>query len=941
MALQQGLSFGALLKRYRRMAHLTQEDLAERAGYTPNYLSMLERGVRPASPVAIDVLAAALELDASASQSLHGSARPMSSAPPAPSYPLSVADPCIGRDEILGAMFALLPDRAGPDSPRLLLLSGEQGVGKTRLLAELSRYVREMGVQFLAGGCYEQEGHLPYGAIHDALLDWARTQPETELRDLLQGPGRELVRILPELEPLAPAGPGDGQRLRLFSGVARLLQAICQVGPLVLALDDIHWADEGTLQLLHFLVRQPALDRILLVATHRPEETGVDAVLASFERTVRITVEPLGQTAFASLLSSRLTSPCHPDLVAALYERSEGNPFFGLQIVQLLEQEERLVLGSDGWQLKFPAPVDLPPEVRETVMRRLRRAGPEARKLLMLGAVLGREFEHRAIDALWDGDPESLFASLEASMQARVLVETDRGYIFHHPLLREVAYQRMPVQLRRWLHVRTGLALEVLYGESASAHATELSWHFLQGGDTRRTLHYSLLAGDRAESGLAHEMAETHYRSALHLARELGDRPRVALACTKLGTLLRRTGHYLEALQMLDEGAAIYADLDDLNAVARATAEIARANFFRATYQEGIDRVQAILPAFGNRPSPEAALLYLSLARLLAPVRRYVEESAAADRAVAIAREMRDMTLLGQALETQGRALLMLGCREQSAAVLEESVAAAEIARDWECASAASNCLAYVYLVLGDLEKAEDRLLQALNAADRAANPYAVAGARFWLGNLFLLRGERPRARRSFEEAQAIVETLGLSSLSAYPPFGRGMFAVMEGDCEAARNPLEAAATLAQRTDNHWVLLRTQAALASIDLAQCDVEGAASRLAPWTQRDLDEEDDLVLALALTGIDLAAGRVGEALSDATEVVERADAAHLLFLLTDALLVLGAALEAANRAPEAASCASRALALSRRLPYPYAEGRALGMLGKMHSSSRGAP
>jgi predicted ATPase len=351
-------------------------------------------------------------------------------------------------------------------------------MGKTRLLAEIAKRAREAGMLTLAGGSYEQEGKLPYGPIHDALLDYIRAQPEEVLNIQLEGLIAELARIIPELrahipdigEP--PMSDPESQRLRLFSTVAQVLEHISQDSPLVLLLDDLHWADEATLQLLHFLLRQPVLSRVLMVGAYRREEVAEETALAQLtgevERaplTKTLTPSPLKEAELAALISERLGRSCSEDLVSTLHERSAGNPFFAVQMLRLLQQEGRLVETEAGWKLAGGTAVELPTEIRKTIARRLRGLPMEGREALTLGAVLGREFGHVQLEALWEGNERSLFAALDTALTAQVLTETEEGHAFAHPLLWEVVHDRVPAGRRMRLHQKAGLELEMLYGQ--------------------------------------------------------------------------------------------------------------------------------------------------------------------------------------------------------------------------------------------------------------------------------------------------------------------------------------------------------------------------------------------------------------------------------------------------------------------------------------------
>lgn len=656
--------------------------------------------------------------------------------PVIPSYPLRTIIPLLGRDAELQEITALLPDTA-TQSRNLVLVAAEAGVGKTRLLAEVADRARLAGVLTLAGGCYEREGRLPYGPIHDALLDYVRAQPEIVLRMQLDGLLPELVRIVPELRAKvgdvgeAAEGEPESLRLQLFSTVAQALDRIAHDRPLLLALDDLHWADDASTQLLHFLVRQPRLERLLVLGAYRQEEVEQESplgdLLVELEREEalpikRLALTPLREADLARLLEQRLDGPCAPGLVQTLYGRSEGNPFFALQMLRLLEEEGRLVGIEKGWDLAAGAGgMPLPPQVRDTVTRRLRHLGAEEREALASGAVLGREFAYPALEAMWEGGESALFRALEAARDAYLLGETETGYAFRHPILREVVYDRLSAEHKRHLHERAGQALEVTYG-SGRERSAELAWHFLQGRDRRRALPYATVAADQAEEAFAHVEAERHYRVALELARELGDGAAVRRTLERLGDVLKTVGRYDEALEVLERAAEGYTVVHDLEGERRAVAHIGQVHYRRGTLEEGAARIRRALQSLDDDvPSHGLAVLYLALAILLFRSGRYVEQLEAAETAAEVAQEIGDKGVLAEARLLRAYSLPWTGRQIDFKGALEEVIRLAEEIGDQTTLCRATRT-----------RKRENRTRRPAASSGPARSPNALGTVRGW-----------------------------------------------------------------------------------------------------------------------------------------------------------------------------------------------------------------
>jgi DNA-binding SARP family transcriptional activator/Tfp pilus assembly protein PilF len=883
--------------------------------------------------------------------------------PVAPSYSLSTVVPLIDREEAMGAIADLLPP-GSRDSPRVLLLAAEAGGGKTRVLAEAAARARQEGVLTLAGGAYEHEGHLPYGPIHDALLDYVLTQPAALLKRQLEGLLPELARIVPELHlrigSLAPGWSGDAEalRLRLFSAMAQVLGRIAGDRPLLLLLDDLHWADEGTLQLLHFLFRQRRRDPVLIIAAYRPEEIGSETPLARWlddlhddeSPAIRMLSLPaLNGAETTALLEERLRGPCAPNLGQTLHERSAGNPFFALQMLRLLQQEGRLEQTGEGWSLATSAGGDgqaLPAKVRGTVARRMRKLAPEEREALAIGAVMGREFPYSAIETLWDGEESVMFRALEGAVNAHLLAETENGFAFRHPILREVVYDGVSRPRRVQLHRRAGFALQALYGPPDTRcepqHTVQLAWHFLQGQVPEQAVAYALLAGDQAEAAFAHRQAEQQYRTALDLARQLDDGRSERRALEQLGGTLAVLGSYAEAENVLEQAAAGYTGAADAEGQRRAVAEIGEVHLKRGTLEQGMSRTTAaLLTLDSDTPSLGLGALYLSLSSLAFHSGRYAEELEAAERAIEIARALGDTRLLVQAQLNRAYSLPWLGTGADFRHALEDVIVSAEEIDDQPTLLRALCAVAHPYAMMGEVDRAQQTLARALEIAERLGDPSRIAfTANVW-GLTAYAGGEWDRAEELFSRSLALYRDLRAESDTMLPLFGLGEIHVSRGDWETGSAELEEHIRLAHLSGDLRWLHAAQALLAERDLLAGRPENALLRLESVTRLpNLSELAliDILPTLAWSYLEL--GDAERAALTAVDAAERAAGREDQQPVIDALRVQGMALARQQRWEEAETCFARALQLGQRLPYPYTHGRVLYHCGLMYAG-RGQP
>jgi DNA-binding SARP family transcriptional activator len=944
--------------------------------------------------------------------------------PVTPHYPLVAAGPLVGREPELAAILRAMP-AGSDDHPRLLLIAAEAGMGKTRMLAEVASRAREAGMLTLAGGCYEQESRLPYGPIHDALADYVRLQPEPVLRAQLTDFQPELSQIVPELrtrlagfeETVSPEA--EDQRLALFTTVSLALERISRDRPLVLLLDDLHWADSATLQLLHFLLRQPSLDRALIVGAYREEEVSPDSTIRVLEAELRaaaghdgsprvagrrgaqqadgrpvgaalpragaelrgpaedggpptgwcpvISLAPLKQSELRAILEGRLGGRCEDGLVESLHTRSGGNPFFAVQMLRLLEQERQLEEGEGGWHLAGSAAIELPPEVRETVARRLRRLEADEQEVLTLGSVLGREFAFASLEALWDGNERSLFASLDAGQNSYLLGETDRGYRFRHPLLREVVYGRIPAQRKSRLHRRAGLALETLYGDRSHEHAAELAWHSLHGKNPEQALRYSILAGDQAASLYAYSEAEQHYRTALSLLKDTqegrphgqaqghgpygaaptapnsaasavsgGENVRLeAQVLEKLGALLKIVGRYGEAIEVLDRAAEWYSTCGDHEGQRMAVAQIGRVQLAAGALDEGIARVKSALACLGSgTPSPGLATLNLSLAFLSFGHGQYADQLEAAERASELASSIGDDRLLVEAELARAYALPFMGRSTDFGQALEDVIQLAEKIGDLTTLCRALCALGPYYVEKGEVGKATRYLGRALELVERLGDRSRIALVTCTTGRVAFWCGEWNKARALYERSLSMYQELNARADTMIPLHGLGEVAMCRGEWETGVRYLQEHIAVAESTgDFRWLHL-IHVLFAERDLLEGRPESARKRIEQHREHlELTEDTVLAALLVLARAHLDMGELERAQHIVGDAVRQARESDIRMILAEALRVQGVVLSRRGNWEEAEASFREALTLAEAISCPYAAGRTLYEYGVM--------
>jgi class 3 adenylate cyclase len=470
--------------------------------------------------------------------------------------------------------------RAGLESTlsargRLILLVGEPGIGKTRTAEELVTYARLRRTQVLWGRCYEGDGAPAYWPWVQLIRSYVHERdPAALLSEMGSGAGAiaqmvsEVRERLPALTPPPRLDP-EQARFRLFDGVSTFLKNAAKNQPLVIVLDDLHWADRPSLLLLQFLARELRGARLLVVATYRDVELSRQHPLT--QTLGELSREQLAERVVLRGLTARdvgrfieITAGLQPPeaLVAAVYKETEGNPFFVNEVVRLLVADGRLEHPEavKSWS------VGIPQSVREVVGRRLDRLSERCNQILSIGSIIGREFGLEVLQRVSGLGTDPLLDALDEAVAARVVSEVARTagrYAFAHALIRETLYEELSATRRIRLHRQIGEALEALYGANPEPHLAELAYHFFEaaqgGGDVDRAIAYAVRAGDRAAGMMAHEEAARQYDlglQALDLRQPAAEPERCELLL-KLSETLWRTGDYGRAKEVALQAAAL------------------------------------------------------------------------------------------------------------------------------------------------------------------------------------------------------------------------------------------------------------------------------------------------------------------------------------------------------------------------------------------------
>lgn len=868
-----------------------------------------------------------------------------------PSYPLPTDLPLVGRAAALAPLRQALDALAGrrADAPRLILMSGEVGAGKTRLLAEVAHLARQRGALTLAGACYEQEGRLPYGPFHDALLDYARAIPRAALEAALGDLLPTLMRLIPEMRPQAPDTPepraGGDERLRLYAAVAQALERIAGGHGLILLLDDLHWADRGAIHLLHYLLRQPNLHGVLFVGAYREREPEGSDALADFlaeahdqrqglaHSVVVVSLDPLDQSDVRALARSWLRGGCAEPLAEALWRASAGAPLYALQALALLREQSRLECVAGEWRLCGSADDIVPTSLGEMIRRRLERLDQPEEKALRIAATLGSGFTHQALAAAWGADDDTLYDALDTLLDLELLREAGDGYAFAQPVIRQVVYRQIPLFHRQRLHARVGEALERLYADATSQHAAELAEHFRQAARWECALAYMTIAGDQAREAYAFEAAIQRYRAALDaLTHTAPDARTEANLRLKLGKPLRLTGQMDASLQELRRAAELAAACGDDFAQTAAWVDLSK-TYMRVAQRdrahEALAQAERLLPTLAtSAPTRELFAFYLELSTVYFIGGRYRETLAARERAVAIAEALRNERLVAQAEAACAIALSMLGQGRAASEVALRLIPRAAAIGDLETLRIALSQAAEQAMREGDFATSRAHRERELATARRLGESPIALFVQSNRAQLLLYLGEWDASAADAEEALAAFLARGDRFRSSYPLAYLGELALRRGDRAEGLRRLGECSDIARKVNDLQSLRYAQRILAEEELEAGQPAQAIARLEPLLDRPgLEEQDVPLLLVTLAWAHLALDDAATAERELTTALARAAAQDHHLIEQEALRIRGKLRAAQGRRELARDDFEQSLRLARQMPYPFAEARTL--------------
>jgi len=684
----------------------------------------------------------------------------------------------VGRSRELDRLRTAWKD-AGEGAVGLVLVSGEPGVGKTRLVAELARGVHDEGAVVLFGRC-DEDLAVPYQPFVEALGHYVAAAPTDDLTELAGPFGGDLARLIPLLRERVPALPeplkadAETERYRLFESVAAFLRAIAAETPTLLVLDDLHWAGKAELLLLRHLLRMGNGPPLLLVGTYR--DTDLDRrhplaeVLSDLRRdgaANRISLSGLEEAEVADFLEAAAGHPLGADgalLAHEVHAETEGNPFFVGQVLRHLIESGGVVEQDGHWlRARGAANIGIPEGIREVIGRRLSTLTPQTNELLAVAAVVGREF---ALDVVRDAggvDADSLLDALEEAEAAHLLEPVPgapRRRSFVHALLRSTLYDEIPTTRRLRIHRRVAQAFEARVEAGDEPALADLARHYCESaalGETANAVRCARAAATQALEGMAYEEASGFYDRALAVLEPdaSGDRQSRAELLLLMGRAQWMSGDRDAGKTALYESASIARSVGDAELFAEAAIACGGK---RGWSEAGIvdhDLVGFLEEALTLLPEGDHSLRAACTARLGSELYFVAEvgdrRRTLTEDALAMARRVGDSATLALVLSSAHWGAWIPGSAEHRLALAEEMLALGVDGADREIEVSALHWTIGDLIELGRADEAGANLERALAIAADLRQPEYLWTTSVVQGCLLLMAGV-------YDEATGVVD---------------------------------------------------------------------------------------------------------------------------------------------------------------------------------------
>ena len=697
----------------------------------------------------------------------------------------------VGRAEEREELLAAWKEARAGDR-RVVLVSGEPGIGKTSLVAEVARTAHDEGATVLFGRC-DEDAAAPYQPFAEALRGYAGAAGVVTVVEQAGASLAVLARLVPGLfdvessTEVVSTADADTERFWLFESVVGWLTAVAGESPVVLVLDDLHWAGKPTLLLLRHILRAESLDGVLVLGTYRDTDLGRSHPLADMladlrrEPSVeRVSLSGLVETEVAEIVAAAGPELADgaTDLARAVHAETDGNPFFVDQVLRHLVETGAMTRQQGQWGRGTTAHgIGIPEGVREVIGRRLRLLSDDSNAILEAAAVVGTEFDLELLASTADVDIEQVLDALEASEAARLVASVGaagRTFTFAHALVRSTILDEVATTRRLRLHRRAALALEPRAAVDPSL-LSDLAHHYGEAaalGEGAKAIHYAKLAADHALDGLAYEEAATLLLRAVDVldpkAPAPADQRTRADLLLGYGRALWAAGDRASADTAFWEVVELARSLDDPELLADAAIDLSGRHGWREAGVSNPQIVALLEDAIERLPPTDSPLRAMVIARLASELYFLADTHdrrvALRQEAIAMADRIGDPRTRLSVLDVGFGGVVSPDGISVPADLAEEILALARQVGDLGHEINGLGWCVYNRLQVGDLDAAQAFVDQGCAIAERVRQPEHLWSTKVRLATLAMARGRIDEAERHANEALAAGQSAGIET---------------------------------------------------------------------------------------------------------------------------------------------------------------------------------
>jgi DNA-binding CsgD family transcriptional regulator len=568
-----------------------------------------------------------------------------------------------------------------------LLISGDAGIGKSRLTAAAQESALQDGFLLFNGVCFEQDTTLPYGPWMDVLRQFIARKTPQEIEAILAENAPIILKLIPELSiylnntPPVPDLAPEADKRRLFEALLRFFAHLANEHPLLIVLEDLHWGDETSLELLHFCARRFTQSPILLICTYRQDQVSpqLKRFLAQMNRerlAMEIHLSPLPRQHIAEMIRAifEIERPIKLDFLDLIVQLTGGNPFFVEEVLKSLVQTGGIYLSNGTWERRPVVELQVPTSTRDAVQSRLETLSEESRQLVTLMSVAGRQSSFELLQALTKMDEWELIQRLKELIEAQLVVESAPDqFAFRHELTREAVYSGLMQRERRAQHRMIAETVEEVLAGSLELYQANLALHYQKSGQWEKALQYARKAGEKALALHAPREAFEHYSQAIEAGQKLSVPPDIELH--------RARGL---ASQLIGNFDTAFSDFT-------ACLEIAR--------------------TLNNQSAEWQALLDLAL---LMEGRNYAQSGEYNQQALSLARQLNNHAMIGRSLIRLAIWYTNMNQAQEGAVAIREAYDIFEGLDDPHCLALALSAEGNIYMNGGNFQKGSACYLQAI-----------------------------------------------------------------------------------------------------------------------------------------------------------------------------------------------------------------------------------